>query len=51
MMNQDRLQKNIFFIGQLLIRISCSFFVGTYFLHQQNTPARHDHHQDDTTKL
>lgn len=50
MMTQDRLQKNILFIGQLLIRISCSFFVGTYLLHHQNTPARHDHHQDNSTE-
>ncbi len=45
-MTQDRLQQHIFFIAQLLIRISCSFFVGSYLLHEQNTPARHDHHED-----
>lgn len=46
-MHQDRFHRTTLFFGQLLIRASCSFFIGTYFFEQQ-TPARNDHHHDDT---
>lgn len=47
-MHFHRLPYALLFVGQLLVRTSCGFFLGTFFLQQHLTPARYDHTYDDT---